>query len=369
MNVTATDSTMTGTEAADRGREHPLSHSDGNAGSLPFAHVWTGGSDFDMRTFDRPQLGPGESLIRLTAATVCGSDRHTVSGRRPGACPSVLGHEGVGIVEESHADVAVGTRVVFSVTSVCGDCRNCRRGLSAKCTSVRKVGHESAETDWPLSGTYASHIQLPAGVAIVPVPDSLPDGVAATAGCAVATVMAMLEAAGDLRRRRVFVNGIGMLGLAAVGAALSRGAAEVVAADPNPDRRRWAERTGATRTVEPETDLADVDVALELSGAEAGVRSCIESLGIGGTVVLAGSVTPGPEVPIDPEQMVRGWRTITGVHNFEPHHLAEAVDFLAADGGALPWDDILAGPIALTELAREFAEPSPGLRIVVDIGA
>lgn len=348
------DSTLNDAEAAGRGRatDHPL------------AQVWTGGSDFELRTFIRPQLAPGESLIRLTAATVCGSDRHTVSGRRSGACPSVLGHEGVGIVEDTRGDVPVGTRVVFSVASVCRECRNCRRGLSAKCSSVRKVGHESAESGWALSGTYASHIHLPAGVAMVPVPDSLPDGVAATAGCAVATVMAMCEAAGDLRGRRVFVNGIGMLGLTAVGAARARGAAEVIAADPHPDRRDLADRAGAARPVEPGVEIADVDVAFELSGAEAGVRSCIESLGIGGIVVLAGSVTPGPKVSIDPEQMVRGWRTITGVHNFEPHHLAEAVDFLAADGAALPWEDILGGPIALADLPKEFATPTRGLRTI-----
>ena len=352
MSATAAASALT-TEAETTRRSQPL------------AQMWNGGSDFELRTISRPALGLGESLIRLTAATVCGSDRHTVSGRRSGACPSVLGHEGVGIVEETRGVVPVGTRVAFSVTSVCGECRNCRRGLSAKCTSVRKVGHESAETDWPLSGTYASHIHLPAGVAIVPVSDSLPDGVAATAGCAVATVMAMLQAAGDLTGRRVFVNGIGMLGLTAVGVARSRGAAEVIAADPHPHRRRLAEQAGAAKTVEPGTAVDDVDVALELSGAEAGVRSCLGSLGIGGTVVLAGSVTPGPEVSIDPEQMVRGWRTVTGVHNFEPHHLAEAMDFLAGDGAQLPWEDILAGPIPLADLPTEFAEPSRGLRTVV----
>ncbi|WP_436326938.1 zinc-binding dehydrogenase [Brevibacterium sp. FAM 27836] len=366
MKATTPDPAMTGAEAADPTREHTSSHGDGGSlGIQPFAQVWTGGSDFELRTFDRPPLGPGESLVRLTAATVCGSDRHTVSGRRSGACPSVLGHEGVGIVEETRGDVPVGTRVVFSVTSVCGQCRNCLRGLSAKCTSVRKVGHESADSDWALSGTYASHVRLPAGVAVVPVPDSVPDGVAATAGCAVATVMAMCEAAGDLRGLRVFVNGIGMLGLTAVAAALSHGAAEVVAADPNSDRRRLAERAGATGTVEPGAQLSDVDVALELSGAETGVQSCIGSLGTGGTVVLAGSVSPGPEVAIDPEQMVRGWRTITGVHNFEPHHLAEAVDFLAADGAAMPWEDIFGGPINLANLPNEFTDPSAGLRTVV----
>ena len=330
------------------------------------AVVWLGGDQFETRSFDRPDLAAGESLIRLSTATVCGSDRHTVRGRRPGACPSVLGHEGVGVVEDSRAGLPLGQRVVFSVTSVCGECENCRRGFSAKCESVAKVGHESTDSGWALSGTYASHIHLPRGVAAVPVPDSVPDAVASTAGCAVATVMAMLEAAGDLRGRRVFVNGLGMLGLTAVAAAQSRGAAEVLAFDPTPRRQDLALFAGASTIMEDEMP-ADVDVALELSGTTSGVETCVASLGIGGTAVLAGSVSPGPNIEISPEQLVRGWRTITGVHNFEPHHLQEAVDFLATDGGDMPWENILGGPIELAELAQEFAEPSPGLRTVVDI--
>lgn len=330
------------------------------------AVVWLGGDQFETRSFDLPELGEGESLIRLTTATVCGSDRHTVRGRRPGACPSVLGHEGVGVVEDSRAGIPLGQRVVFSVTSVCGQCRNCSRGLSAKCESVAKVGHESTDSGWALSGTYASHIHLPAGVAVVPIPDSVPDPVAATAGCAVATVMAMLESAGDLRGRRVFVNGLGMLGLTAVAAAQARGAAEVLAFDPTPQRQDLALFAGASTIVEEEMP-ADVDVALELSGTASGVETCLACVGTGGTTVLAGSVSPGPNIEISPEQLVRGWRTITGVHNFEPHHLQEAVDFLATDGGDMPWENILGGPIELAELAQEFAEPSPGLRTVVDI--
>ena len=357
---------MTAQIQTDRADTSASSTSASSEASQAQAMVWVGGDQFETQSFDLPALAEGESLIRLTTATVCGSDRHTVRGRRPGACPSVLGHEGVGIVEDSRADLPVGQRVVFSVTSVCGECENCRRGLSAKCSTVAKVGHESTDSGWALSGTYASHIHLPAGVAVVPVPDSIPDGVAATAGCAVATVMAMLEAAGDLRGRRVFVNGLGMLGLTAVAAAQSRGAAEVLAFDPTPRRQDLALFAGASTIMEEEVP-AHVDVALELSGTTSGVQTCLASLGVGGTAVLAGSVSPGPNVEISPEQLVRGWRTITGVHNFEPHHLQEAVDFLAADGGNMPWDHILGGPIGLSDLAQEFIEPSPGLRTVVHI--
>lgn len=333
------------------------------------AMVWLGDKGFANQSIEVPELAEGETLIRLSAATVCGSDRHTVSGRRIAACPSVLGHEGVGVVEATNGGIAVGQRVVFAVTSVCGECRNCRRGLTAKCASVAKVGHESLNSSWPLSGTYASHIHLPKGVTVVPVPDEIPDAVASTAGCAVATVMAVLEAAGDLQGRRVFVNGIGMLGLIAVAAAKARGAAEVTAFDPALQRSKLALQVGADACLNLHETPEEIDVALELSGTDAGVRSCLASLSVGGTMVLAGSVSPGPDVEFKPEWVVRGWRTITGVHNYEPHHLQEAVDFLSAEGHRLPWDEILDGPIELSDLADEFADPRPGLRTIVHISS
>ena len=329
------------------------------------AVLWRGGAEFQSVQVPLPQPGPGETLVRLTAATVCGSDRHTVSGRRSSACPSVLGHEGVGVVLSTRGGHTVqglplheGDRVVFGVTSSCGQCAPCLRGLTAKCTTVQKAGHEPFEGEWPLSGTYSSHILLRSGQAVAQAPAVLQDGVAATAGCAVATVMAVLERAGELRGRRVLVNGVGMLGLVAVAAALDRGASEVMAVDPNADRRRLAEGLGAaTRPPGPGSEPGSrgtVDVSLELSGARAGIQTCIEALGIGGTAVLAGSVAPVDAVEVDPEWMVRGWRTITGVHNYEPRHLQKAVDFLGTAGRALPWDHILDGPIAADQLAAEF---------------
>lgn len=317
---------------------------------------WVGGAEFHLTQVPQPSVVEGERLVEMHVAAVCGSDRHTVLGRRSGACPSILGHEGVGVIVEGPGR---GKRVVFSVTSVCGECDFCTRGLSAKCVNVLKVGHESFEESWPLSGTYASHIVLPTGVSVVEVPASIPDGAAAIAGCSVATVMATLEAAGTLDGKTVFINGLGMLGLVAVAAAFDRGAASVEVFDPSAERMNQAIALGAhAKNAEQK-----VDIALEYSGAAAGVTSVIRSLDIGGTAVLAGSVAPAGNIDIDPEWMVRGWRTVTGVHNYEPHHLQEAVDFL--EKATLPWDELLSGPISLEELGTEFAHPHDGLRTLV----
>jgi threonine 3-dehydrogenase len=359
------------------------------------ATVWRGGTRFERVSVPLPTPGPGETLVRVRAATVCGSDRHSVLGRRPAACPSVLGHEGTATVVATDGGTTVdgtpltpGDRVVFGVTASCGECATCRRGLTAKCERVRKVGHESFDGDWPLSGTWSTHLLLPAGLAVVTVPDDLPDDRAATAGCAVATVMAMLEKAGPLAGRSVLVNGVGMLGITAVAAARYAGAAEVIAVDPADTARELALTAGADRALRPGEDagtftgsairaaIGAVDVSLELSGAPAGVRTCVDALATGGTAVLAGSVSPAGTVNLDPERLVRGWNTVTGVHNYELRHLARAVDLLvdldAAPHPTLPWERMLSAPRRLDgldgtdSLGAVFTGPSDGtLRTVL----
>lgn len=335
--------------------------------SPAYAAVWRGGSSFTVEPVPLPVVGPGETLVAVSLATVCGSDHHTVSGHRPGACPSVLGHEGVGVVVAAGAGApcGVGTRVVWGVTVCCGSCDRCRRGLTAKCRSVRKLGHEPYLPAWPLSGTYASHVLLPAGTAVVPVPDSLADAVASPAGCATATVMAALEravpvggaapGAAGLAGRRVLVTGVGMLGLTAVAACADAGAAEVVAVDVDPARLALAEAFGATRCVLAGEPLPQVDAAIELSGAAPAVQAALGALDVGGTLVLVGSVSPGPAVALDPEAVVRGWRSVVGVHNYEPRHLEQAVAFLAAS--PLPWGDLVEAPVGLQELSRVLTSP------------
>lgn len=332
----------------------------------------------DLARLPVPEPGPGEVVVAVDLATVCGSDLHTVAGHRRAPCPSVLGHEGVGRVvavgaggrpDQRGAPVREGQRVVWSVTVACGTCDRCAAGRTAKCRSLAKVGHEPVDGPWPLSGTYATHLLLPAGTAIVAVPDGVPDALAAPAGCAVATVVACLEAAGPVGGRSVVVSGLGMLGLVACWLAASAGA-EVEGHDPVPARRARAAAAGAVRVLDPGDDrhrALSADVVLELSGAPSAVAAALERADVGGTVVLAGSVSPAGTVSLDPEQLVRRLVTITGVHNYEPRHLATAVDALVDAPEALL--DAVAPPVGLDGLARLLTEPAGSLRSSVAPGA
>lgn len=335
------------------------------------AMVWHGGDHFVPTEQALPELAAGEAIVRITAATICQSDRHTVTGRRTSPMPSVLGHEGVGVIQENngaqdiHGDLLqIGDRVVWSVISHCGQCDRCRRGLTSKCRVLKKTGHELFDEVWPLSGTYSTHMVLRAGQAVVKISNAVPDAVASTAACAGATVMAAVEAAGgsmdrpeSMSGQRVLVNGAGMLGLFAVGAVKRLGADAVEARDIDQARLEIASRWGADEAVlAGEEPACPVDVAMEFSGHPAGVRTVLEALRIGGSAVLVGSVSPGPSVSVDPEWLVRGWRTITGVHNYEPRHLAQAVEFLERYAGELDWEEILGETIGFEELAAAFDE-------------
>ena len=149
--------------------------------------LWYGGGDVRVedghRAAARPgrRAGPGAPCHRAAAATGTPS---ADCARAP--TPSVLGHEAVGDVVAIGADgawtaagdaVRIGDRVVWSVTVACGACDRCRDGRTAKCRTLRKIGHEPFDTRWPLSGTYGQHVLLPAGTPIARVPDALPDAV------------------------------------------------------------------------------------------------------------------------------------------------------------------------------------------------
>jgi threonine 3-dehydrogenase len=336
--------------------------------SHTIAAIWRGGDNITLESVPVPALGSGEVLVRVHLATVCGSDRHTVSGRRVQPCPSVLGHETVGEVVAfgaggAHAvdteELRLGQRVIWSVTLPCGSCDRCAAGVTAKCRAVRKAGHEAWDSSWGLSGGYAQHVLLPAGTLIAVVDDALPDALAAPAACATATVMAVVERATPLAGKRVIVVGAGMLGLTAVAAAATSGASSVTAVDPDAERRELAERFGATETLSAMPEVGLFDVLLEFAGSSAALQAGLRTLDVQGIAVLAGAVAPGAPVALEPEAVVRRHLTISGVHNYEPRHLTQALDFLGQTRERYPWQDLVADPVPLEEIGDLLTAP-PG---------
>lgn len=212
------------------------------------------------------------------------------------------------------------------------------------------------DQDWgPLSGDYATHIVIPSGVAVVAVPDEVSDEKAAISPCAMATVAACIEAAGDLTGIRVAVIGAGMLGVCATAWSAHLGASHVVAIDALAGRAKQSLRFGASAESTEFTDVdGQFDVIFEVSGAESAINNALGRLDLGGTLILAGSVCPSEPVLLDPERIVRQWLTIRGVHNYEPRYLQQAIDFLATSD--YPWTEVMSKPMSLKDAGSELGQ-------------
>lgn len=340
--------------------------------------------------FSLPALAAGETLVRVTCTTLCGSDVHTFLGHRSTPVPTVLGHEILGVVEQVAADespcdydgrpLQPGDRVTWSIAASCDDCFYCHDGIPQKCESLFKYGHERIVPRHPLSGGLAEVCHLAAGTAIFRIPDHLSDAVACPANCATATVAAAMRLAGDCRGRTVLIQGTGMLGLTAAAMASSGGAREVLACDVDQARLDSATQFGATRTLLVGQDQAavvaeiraatggrGVDLAIELSGAASAVEIGLDALRTGGRYVLIGSTRPERPVPLDAESVVRRCLSIVGNHNYRPDDLAAAVKFLTEHANEFPFAELVHDAYHLGEADAAFQRAIAGqeLRVAV----
>jgi putative phosphonate catabolism associated alcohol dehydrogenase len=343
------------------------------------------GEPMTVENYPVPELGHGEILVRVTCTTICGSDLHTVRGRRSGPCPCVLGHEIVGTiaafgpdaprVDLDGAPLELGDRVTWTLTAACGECFFCQHGLPQKCETTFKYGHSSLDAGRVFSGGYAEYCLLVPGTGILRLPATLADPLAATANCAASTVAAavrMLAATVQIRGGTVLVLGAGALGITACAMLREAGTREVWACDLDPDRADRALAFGATRALSPaELEAAatgrGMDAALEFTGSSVAVAAGIRALRIGGTAVLAGTVLPSPMVDLDPEQVVRRMLTIRGLHNYASEDLVSAVRFLDRAQARYPFSTLVGEiyPLQAINEALAAAGRATGYRVAV----
>ena len=301
-----------------------------------------------------PVPGPGEVLACVTASTICGSDLHTIKGRRQVAVPTILGHEIIGVIAEFGAGadrkdlegniLKPGDRVTWAIVGNCGHCAPCVSDMPQKCAAGFKYGHELDREGARWAGGFAEWCLLAPGTAMVRLPESMPDELACPVSCATATVCAAMEAAGPAKGKRILVAGAGLLGLTACAMAATRGAGSVTCVEIDGHRRQRALEFGASQAMIPEPGFAgEFDIFLELSGSNAAWEWAFDRLALGGRAVLVGSVFPAPDTRISLERVVRRLIGIRGIHNYAPRHLLEAVRFLEACGNRFPFAGMVDG--------------------------
>jgi threonine dehydrogenase-like Zn-dependent dehydrogenase len=220
------------------------------------AVVYHGIGDIRLDEVPEPKIEhPNDAIVRLTASAICGTDLHFVRGTMPGTKEGrILGHEGVGVVEElgEHVrNLVPGERVVIPSTIACGTCSYCRAGYYAQCDNANPNGPGTAFFGGPedaggFDGLQAEKARVPyANVGLVKLPDEVTDDDALLLSDIFPTgyqaaVMAEIRS-GDV----VCVLGCGPVGQFAIWSAMHLGAGRVIAVDSVPDRLAAARGQGA----------------------------------------------------------------------------------------------------------------------------
>ena len=223
---------------------------------------------------------PDTLLVRVSLATICGSDLHTVSGRRGAEIPCVLGHEVVGTVaaptrlrSATGEMLREGDRITWSLHDFLWNMRLlCEFGTfhrnARRCSNTVTPGSEGADA---FSGGFATHILLRPGTSIYHIPDTMTDQEAVPINCALATVVNGLANIGTHPGETAVIHGAGMLGIYATCYLQEKGYEGVVVVDTNESRLEIAKRFGATHTFNPnKTSVMEIDAALKKLNERAG---------------------------------------------------------------------------------------------------
>jgi L-iditol 2-dehydrogenase len=290
----------------------------------------------DLRIEELPDP-VGEVVVRVEAATTCGTDvkmwRHGHPILPP--YPTPFGHETAGVREDTGARVLVGDSVP------CGACPACRGGRPQICRDPR----------WVLGG-FAQRIAAPAA-ALHPIPDGLEPAGAAMAEPLAAAVHAVARAPARELAPDAGVLGGGPMGwmLAALLVAEGR---TVTLADPHPERRAQAEAIGAA-TAER---LTDCDVVFEAVGRPEAWRAAVAACAPGGCVVFVGGCPPGSEAAFPTHPLHYDELDLRGAFHHAPDEVDAALALLA--DGTVDWRVLAAGPIGLRDLAGALAAGNTG---------
>jgi 2-desacetyl-2-hydroxyethyl bacteriochlorophyllide A dehydrogenase len=244
--------------------------------------------------------GPGDVVVRVEHAGICGSDLHVYHGRETGLdAGTVMGHEFVGEVVAIGKDVkkfAIGDGVVSPFTTSCGHCFYCELGLSARCKSGQLFGW--VEDGNGLHGCQAEYVRVPlADSTLAELPEGTDAEQALFAGDILATGYFCADLGGAAPGEIVVVLGCGPVGLMAVIAARELGAERILAVDSIEERLDMARSFGAepvnlnddpVAKLRAESDGRGCDVVLEVVGSPEATRLAVDLVRPGGTIAAAG---------------------------------------------------------------------------------
>ncbi len=300
------------------------------------------------------KVGPGEALVRVEMAGICGTDVHLWLGQLAIPLPVILGHETAGRIEKLGDGLTVdwrgqalqvGDRVTWASSVICGQCYYCRqKNQPTRCVGRKAYGISYCADEPPhLRGGYAESILLCAGTAIFRIPDTVPTESVIGAGCALVTAIHGIERTKIAWGDTVVIQGTGPVGLAALAIAKEAGAARVVAIGGPAHRLRMAKDFGVDAVIDIAAvkDAAErrklvigevgpygADVVIECVGHPVAVNEGIELCRDGGKFLVLGQYADAGTIDFRPHAITRKQLQVIGSWGFEPRHVHAALGLL-----------------------------------------
>jgi S-(hydroxymethyl)glutathione dehydrogenase / alcohol dehydrogenase len=358
------------------------------------------GAPLVIREVDLSEPGPGEVLVRLEACGVCHTDMYTASGVDPsGYAPTVLGHEGAGVVErcgEGVSLLAEGDHVVTLFSPQCGECIHCRSPLTNLCVAIREqqnLGYlPDGTTRLSLDGeplrhfmgtsTFAEYTVMPE-IALAVIDREAPLDRACLFACGLSTGLgAAMRTAAVREGSTCVVFGAGMVGLGAVAGCRLQNAARIICVDPSIARLELARGQGATELMQGGPDVLErileatggfgADYTFEATGLVGVMAQAVEAARMGwGLCTICGVAGRGETLDVVPRLLITG-RRICG-SSFGGLKGREDVPRLVERylGGEIDVDPFISHRLALSEVNRgfELMHAQDGIRSVLTLSA
>ncbi|MFE0175365.1 zinc-binding dehydrogenase [Streptomyces sp. NPDC059002] len=337
----------------------------------------------------------GEVLVRIAAASLCHSDLSVVNGDRVRPLPMALGHEAVGVVQDTGPGVgrvSPGDHVALVFVPSCGFCDDCAAGRPALCAQASASNGSGALLHGPSLLTDASgspvHHQLGVSAfsehavlaqeSVVPIPKDIPFAVASMFGCAVLTgAGAVINTAALRPGQSAVVYGLGGVGLSAVLGARAAGAYPVIAVDPVREKRELALRLGATHAYAPEDAVREIreltsggaELAVEAVGSPKVMAECLAVVARGGKVVSVGLAAPDRMLEVPALAFAGEGKSLLGSYMGDAVPRRDIPRFLGLwRAGLMPVERMLSGTLPLTGINTALEELASGraIRQVID---
>lgn len=362
------------------------------------AVAWEAGKPLVIEEIDLQGPQKGEVLIKIVATGVCHTDAFTLSGEDPeGIFPSVLGHEGGGIVVELGEDVSsvkVGDHVIPLYTPECGECSFCTSGKTNLCQAIRETQGQGLMPDGttrlskdgkPIyhymgTSTFAEYAVVPE-IALAVINKEAPLDKVCLLGCGITTGFgAVFNTAKVEPGSTVAVFGLGGIGLGVIQGAAKVGASRIIGVDINEDKFEFAKQMGCTEFVNPKDyDRPIQEVLVEMTGGGLDytfecvgnvnlMRSALECCHKGwGESIIIGVAGAGQEISTRPFQLVTGrvWKgsAFGGVKGRSqlPGYVEDYLD------GSLKVDEFVSHEMGLEDINKAFdlMHAGDGIRTVI----